>query len=171
MRVELWLQNLCSCSCVLPSGFYNCTNLGKKDGALKCMYNINSYPMFPTKMTAHPQKGSQTYPHDIVPFPVIENFLSLVFFSDGRGWGEDAAEVKKAIVKNMENSSITFEEAKKRTWLWFLLVKCPTCPLMIVRFCYFLMVKPPLKNKSIGTIDLPSWSECSTIDWCNFRAF
>ena len=72
-----------------------------------------------------------------------------------------AAEVKKAIVKSMENSSITFEEAKKRTWLWFLLVKCPTCPLMIVRFCYFLMVKLPLKNKS----------ERSTIDRCNFRAF
>ena len=40
-------------------------------------------------------------------FPVIENFLSLVFSP------MDAAEVKKAIVKNMENSSITFEEAEK----------------------------------------------------------
>ena len=73
------------------------------------VYNINSYPMCPTKMTAHPQKGNQTYPHDIVPFPGDRNTFCRWFFSPMA-----AAEVKKAIVKNMENSSITFEEAEKK---------------------------------------------------------
>lgn len=44
------------------------------------MYNINSYPMFSKKMTTHPQKGNQTYPHDIVPFPGDRKLFVAGFF-------------------------------------------------------------------------------------------
>ena len=48
-------------------------------------------------MTIHPTRNQRCHPHDIW---LLRSHLA------------SPAEVKKAIVKNMENSSITFEEAE-----------------------------------------------------------